>query len=133
MAERRALIEGLKNIDPNIDVDMAEEFITAKKPRQSTTATTASAPRTAPPDAEKPPVQPALPSSVLAAAQVSTSSPLTGVGRVPIGARVRTELASALKRASLERQLKGIQPFAIQEILEEAVELWLLKNGLPLR
>ena len=66
----------------------------------------------------------------MAAAQVSTSSPLTGVGRVPVGARVPTELAAAIKRASLERQLQGIQPNSIQDIIEESLELWLCKHGL---
>ncbi len=55
---------------------------------------------------------------------------LTGVGRVPVGARIRTELAAALKRASLERQLQGIQPNSVQDILEESLELWLHKHGL---
>ena len=35
-----------------------------------------------------------------------------------------------LKRASLERQLHGIQPNSVQEILEEALEFWLHKHGL---
>ena len=131
MAGRRELIEGLKTIDPNIDVDLAEEFIANDKPRQAPKATpAATVRRTTAPETEKPPAQPALPAAVVAAAQVPTSSPLTGVGRVPVGARVRTELASALKRASLERQLQGIQPNSVQDILEDAIELWLHKHGL---
>ena len=43
---------------------------------------------------------------------------------------VRTEIAASLKRASLERQLHGIQPNSVQEILEDAIELWLHKHGL---
>ncbi len=123
MVERRALVEGIKNLD-DVDPDLAEEFITNGKPRNDA--------RTSPPPAETPQriaeQPPALPRSLAAVAEVS--SPLTGVGRVPVGARVRTELASAFKRASLERQLQGIQPNSIQDLLEEAMELWLHKHGL---
>jgi hypothetical protein len=134
MADRRALIEGLKNLDENIDPDLAEEFIYDRNPRKSARKP-ARAPEITERDDDETHEAPSLPQSVVAAAELSKfrSSPLTGVGRVPIGARVRTELAAALKRASLERQLKGTQPFAVQEILEEAIKLWLLKNGHPLK
>ena len=46
-------------------------------------------------------------------------------GRVPLTTRCRPELASALKRASLKRQLEGKEPFHIQEIIEAALEKWL--------
>lgn len=45
--------------------------------------------------------------------------------RVPLTTRCRPDLASALKRASLKRQLEGKEPCRIQEILEEAIEKWL--------
>lgn len=53
----------------------------------------------------------------------------TVVGRSPLTTRIRTDLATALKRASLERQLNGVEPSAVQEILEEALEPWLKTNG----
>lgn len=46
-------------------------------------------------------------------------------GRVPLTTRCRPDLASALKRASLKRQLEGKEPCRIQEILEQAIEQWL--------
>lgn len=49
--------------------------------------------------------------------------------RVPVTARCRTEVASAIKVASLQRQLEGIQPYHVQGILEEALEAWLTVNG----
>jgi len=124
MGERRALIEGLSEVE-KIDPDAAEAFINNEKPRKPRTAATK-------PAVEETPTSPPLPPSVLAAAQVNTrssASPLTGIGRVPVGARVRTELAADLKRASLERQLLGIEPNSVQDILEDALELWLLKHG----
>jgi hypothetical protein len=131
MVERRALIEGLKEIDENINPDLAEAFVYPDKPRSRTPKSTAASKAAAPPAIEEPPAAPphAVPATVVATAQVTQSSPLTGVGRVPVGARVRTELAAALKRASLERQLNGIQPNSVQEILEGSLELWLLKHG----
>jgi hypothetical protein len=51
------------------------------------------------------------------------------LSRVPISTRIRTDFAAALKRASLERQLEGVEPNTLQDILEEAIEPWLKANG----
>ena len=51
------------------------------------------------------------------------------VARSPLTTRVRADFAAALKRASLERQLKGVFPQTLQDILEEALEPWLRSNG----
>lgn len=51
------------------------------------------------------------------------------VVRVPFSTRIRKEFSEALKRASLERQLKGIEPNSLQDILEQAIEPWLKSNG----
>jgi hypothetical protein len=50
-------------------------------------------------------------------------------GRVPISTRIRDDFAKALKRASLERQLEGMEPNTLQDILEQAIEPWLKSNG----
>lgn len=50
-------------------------------------------------------------------------------GRVPLTTRIRSDLAAALKRASLERQLEGVEPNTLQDILEESLEPWLKTNG----
>ncbi len=127
MSNRRSLIEGIKP-DERIDPDAAEEFIAGHNPRQSpkANAPVSEAPLSEP---NPPPATPALPRSLIPA-NAPTSFHLAGAARVAIGARVRPELARALKHASLDRQLKGIEPYAIQEILEEALELWLHKHGL---
>lgn len=49
--------------------------------------------------------------------------------RVPISTRMREDFAKALKRASLERQLHGIEPNTLIDILETAIEPWLKSNG----
>ena len=38
----------------------------------------------------------------------------TTVDRSPLTSRIRTDLATALKRASLERQLNGVEPSAVE-------------------
>jgi len=51
------------------------------------------------------------------------------VARAPITSKIRADYATALKRASLERQLNGETPNTLQEILEEAVGPWLKTHG----
>lgn len=51
------------------------------------------------------------------------------MNRVPLTLKLRGDFATALKRASLERQLNGTIPNTQQEILEEALEPWLRTHG----
>jgi hypothetical protein len=55
--------------------------------------------------------------------------PQTAFERAPLSTRIRKDFTQALKRASLERQLEGVTPNTLQDILEEAVEPWLKSNG----
>lgn len=60
-----------------------------------------------------------------AAAPATTKPP----ARSPLTTRIRDDYAKALKRASLERQLAGVTPNTLQDILEEALRPWLHDNG----
>jgi hypothetical protein len=61
---------------------------------------------------------------------VQNTTPTTPtINRIPISTRIREDYSKALKRASLERQLKGLEPNSLQDILEEAIEPWLKSNG----
>ncbi len=51
------------------------------------------------------------------------------VGLIPVTVRLRPEVAAALKRASLERQLSGAKPNTQQEIVEQSLKPWLKKEG----
>lgn len=51
------------------------------------------------------------------------------IGRSPLSTRIRTDFVVALKRASLERQLHGVEPHTLIDILEQAIEPWLKSNG----
>ena len=54
---------------------------------------------------------------------------LQPVGLIPVTIRLRPEIAGALKRASLERQLSGEEVFTQQELVEGALEPWLIDEG----
>jgi hypothetical protein len=105
MPERRPLIEGVKpKPDPNRALEA--EFVYGDKAKAAT--------------AQANPAQQAEQVAVKAAPPTS---------RVPFTTRVRTDIAQALKRASLERQLEGVEPNTVQDILEAALEPWLKANG----
>lgn len=83
-----------------------------------------------------PPIDPKVEMDFVQGAKTSsTATPTSATGavspvsRTPISTRIRNEYAEALKRASLERQLNKIEPNTLQDILEEAIEPWLRKNG----
>ena len=103
MAERRTLITAIHSV-PNADPEVVRAFVTQDK--------------TPNPAVTEPPV---------------TRPPLTAgfqpVGLIPITVRLRPEIAGALKRASLERQLAGAEFFSQQEIVERALAAWLTENG----
>jgi len=60
------------------------------------------------------------PKAVEAPQQASLSQ-----ARVAITTRFRQEIADSLRRASLERKLRGETPYSQQDIIESAVALWL--------
>jgi hypothetical protein len=102
MAEqRRALIEGLKPQATPVDPSKEEAFVFGDKKGKGPEGSASPA---------TPTVQPAP-------------------SRVPLSTRMRADFSAALKRASLERQLAGVEPNTLTEILEQAVEPWLRSNG----
>lgn len=54
---------------------------------------------------------------------------ITPVAPVPVTVRLKPEIAGALKRASLERQLAGEELFTQQDIVENLLEPWLHDQG----
>lgn len=106
MKDRRSLVEGLSTAAELDKVE--EEFVFGGKRK---TETDAEIPSRAMNQAANPKVLPQM------------------VGRIPVTARCHPDIASALKRASLQRNLAGIEPYHVQDIVEEALELWLRQNG----
>lgn len=102
MADRRSLVEGIKNPPSSAERQREQEFVYAGEKK-----------------GEKP-----LEPAVVPPAPTSLNH-----ARSPISTRIRGDFATALKRASLERQLNKIEPNTLQDILEEAIEPWLKSNG----
>ena len=105
--ERRSLAEGLKAA-AGVDPALEEAFVFRNRQKPPMTESGAV------PEAE---------------AREEKGQAAGQVGRVPLTVRFRSDYASVLKKASLQRQLDGITPHTLQDILEEAVEPWLKKNG----
>jgi hypothetical protein len=103
MVQRRSLIEGLKEI-PAVDAEKERGFVFK----------------------DKGPMTP-VPAAVTAATMTRPAQAVPA--RVPISTKIRGDYAEALKRASLERQLAHVEPSTLIEILEQAIEPWLIANG----
>lgn len=54
---------------------------------------------------------------------------IKSVPRSALTARIRDDYVRAIKRVSLQRQIDGIAPNTLQDIVEEAVAAWLEANG----
>jgi hypothetical protein len=109
MAARRPLVEGLKT-QSAVDRSLEEAFVYNSAPKSEVSTK----PQPNAPSAEPGPGKGRAESSAV---------------RVPITVRFRADFAAALKRASLERQLQGVRPNTLQDILEEALEPWLRDHG----
>ena len=124
--ERRPLTTGLHAI-PNADPIAVRQFVTqeqspalleATKAKTITTATGDAAPRLS------------ISAGTSPSARSRRKSPgIAPVGLIPVTVRLRPELAGALKRASLERQLAGEEAYTQQELVEQALEPWLRSLG----
>ena len=127
MAVRRKLVDEVKP-DPAIE----RNFVLTGKAKPAEVAVQIAQParpaevkHAAPPEVKEPAL-PAATEIVLPEAKAQTSAI---IARAPLTTRVRADFAAALKRASLERQLKGVFPQTVQDILETALEPWLRNNG----
>ena len=122
MNKRISLVEGIRRDQETIDPAVEQAFLkygTVKPPIPGGPAEEPPPPaRTYEPKAEQRPRRRARPSKV------------TPVGLIPVTVRLRPEIAGALKRASLERQLAGEELFTQQDIVEQALEPWLHGEGL---
>ena len=67
-------------------------------------------------------------STVKSAATIPVNSPQQ-VARSPLSTKIRADYAAALKKASLQRQIDGVEPHTLQDILEAAIEPWLKQHG----
>lgn len=125
MAERRPLTAGLTIVPPGADAEAVRAFVTQERK----------------PEIREPePVEEALlPHAERAAEGIAATedarrkrkgkkSPVP-VGLIPVTVRLKPEIAAALKRASLERQLAGEDVYTQQDLVELALEPWLKGEG----
>jgi hypothetical protein len=122
MVKRRSLVDGLKDT-PKADPEIEKKFVfEAKKPKAL--AATREPKQKAVPESQQakppPPVAPEIPAEVTAELNLS---------RTPLTTRLRSDIGTALKRASLERELAGQTPHTVQDILEAALVPWLKSHG----
>lgn len=100
MTNRRSLVEGISP-DQSVSVpvpDVEKKFVSAGKL----------------PSVEEP--------------ETSTSSPIQATVLVPLSTRINPEISKALKRASLERRLEGKPCSTVQEIVDAALQSWLIHD-----
>jgi hypothetical protein len=115
MAQRRALLEGVgKNL--KVDPELAEAFVYGKNAKAKSAEVAKEA-------------EPARPAAVEPAEVKGQGQAASPISRVGLTTRIRSDYAAALKRASLERELKRVTPYTQQDILEQALEPWLRSNG----
>jgi hypothetical protein len=122
MSKRMSLVEGIErdhsSLDPKIAADFIRQGTSIPKPAIETTIDKVQRSETAnADDSNETPLKRKIRGAFIA------PSP------IPIHVRVRPEIASALKAAALDREMKGIIPFTQKDIVEEALEPWLRENG----
>ncbi len=105
--DRRPLTEGLKP-EPEVDPALARDFVYQNKGKQ-----------------QAPEPKPEATARLAAA----STNPSAQSALVPLTARIPAEKFQALKRASFDRQLQGVEPNSMQDIVEEALTPWLRKHG----
>lgn len=117
--ERRSLADAVTPV-PDADPELVHQFVTQER----------RAPKAEPVNFSRPRDQ--LPRHASASGQPrngNSSVRVTPIGLIPITVRLRPEIAGALKRVSLERQLTGEAPFTQQDLVEQALEPWLRSEG----
>ena len=131
MAQRRSLVAGV-NAPENTDLNAVRAFVTqepAEDPSEEPAtdrnvvkpANGANKPRVSAPEEERSPHR--------SSARRKSNQQRLPVGLIPVTVRLNPEIAGALKRASLERQLSGEEIYTQQDIVEIALEPWLRSEG----
>ena len=121
-SKRISLVEGMKRDQEELDPATVESFVKRRTASPNTEPNDAA---TAPDAAPKPP----LSEQIFRDSGARPNSAVMTPGLIPVNVRVRPEIAAALKTASLQRELQGIEPFTKREIVEQVLEPWLKRNG----
>lgn len=118
--ERRPLAAAVTAV-PNANPEAVREFVMQeRRPINPQPADLSELPERAPRAAESESTRPR---------RRSKAAGVTPIGLIPVTVRLRPEIAGALKRASLERQLSGEELFTQQDLVEQALAPWLRSQG----
>lgn len=121
-AERRPLTATFAH-SPTADPDAVREFITQEKRSTDVKFQSASSD-----DAlHRMPLAPNYEPTITKRRAKTTG--VAPIGLIPVTVRLRPDVAGALKRASLERQLTGHDIFAQQDLVAQVLEPWLRQEG----
>jgi hypothetical protein len=117
--KRMSLVESMKRDEDQLDPATVDNFL-----KHGTATAKSEEKETVSPKNEKPATitAPKTP-------EPQTDAAVMTPGLIPIHVRVSPEIAGALKTAALQRELRGVEPFTKREIVEQALEPWLKKNG----
>lgn len=131
MAERRPLTAGLAVVPPGAaDADAVKSFITQERKSEPKPEPQAMPSEEAKlPAVEREPQQSTQSEESRSAKRRKGKKSPVPVGLIPVTVRLKPEIAAALKRASLERQLAGEEIFTQQDLVELALEPWLKGEG----
>lgn len=116
--ERRTLSAAI-NAAPQLDPELVREFVTQE--RRVPSATPESRPKEHPLRTTAP--------ETLGKRRRTKQAGVVPIGLIPVTVRLRPDVAGALKRASLERQLQGEPVFSQQDLVEQTLEPWLRAEG----
>ena len=125
--ERRSLAAAVSsNPVPGADPEVVRSFITQNQHSERPVASPVSieSPSITKKSKVKEPTD-----SKLGARPKKKQSRFQPTGLTAITVRLRPEIAGALKRASLERELEGEEVFTQQDLVEQALEPWLKQEG----
>ena len=126
--ERRPLVAAMHAI-PNVDPDAVRQFVTQDSTTTPKSPGMGAAQESRPPLRTDQTPETRSPPAPHISQPRSKSTATAPIGLIPVTVRLRPEIAGALKRASLERQLAGEELFTQQQLVADALEPWLRRQG----
>lgn len=134
MAERRSLSTALSTPIPGVDSELVRSFVTQNQVSERPVSERPIPAPTRPVEPTRPLPLESAPTSISVPAKSIHERPKKGnrfqpIGLIPVTVRLRPEIAGALKRASLERELAGEDVFTQQSLVEQVLEPWLSSEG----
>lgn len=134
MSERKSLASNLvPTVNQSVDSELLRQFVKGsvkQKPVRENSGKSATTNSNLSKSDDELSVKKTGPKKMSGGVQVDFSnSRVHPIGLVPVTVRLAPNLAGALKRASLERELAGESLFTQQDIVQYLLEPWLKREG----